>query len=501
MAKHSRTDMAKESSQSHVAPAFEVKKSRPVHKGLIIGLGVLAAAVASVYVGGAIYFMSHFFPNTTMGSLDLSLNTVSEASGKIDTIARDFTLHVSGQGLDFTIDSQDSGIEVDSLKVSATALDSENAWIWPVALFEDHDVSSFLEFSSSKTSLQDVVYREVGAFNQSAEPSQDAYVFYNKSSLQYEVAREVVGTQLDPEKVLSACLQSITNLESSVPLTSEHILQPALTSQDEGLQKSASDANALITCNFTLKVAGSDMVIQEINGNLISTWISFDETGVPTLDSEAMKSWVSAFADSLNTIGSERTYTRPDGKEVTASGGDYGWVVDESVVEETILESIVNGTTGDVYIDCVEYGNGWTAIGQDWGAYIDVDLSEQWAYYINADGEVLWDSPVITGLPDGKNNTPTGLYWLKAKQTNIVLVGKKDPETGEPEYRSPVDYWMPFKGNTYGLHDATWQAASYWGNNQAYTWAGSHGCVNLPLDAAAELYELVKVGDPVIVHW
>jgi lipoprotein-anchoring transpeptidase ErfK/SrfK len=30
---------------------------------------------------------------------------------------------------------------------------------------------------------------------------------------------------------------------------------------------------------------------------------------------------------------------------------------------------------------------------------------------------------------------------------------------------------------------------------------GSHGCVNLPYDAAQELYGMCQIGDVVIVHW
>ena len=55
---------------------------------------------------------------------------------------------------------------------------------------------------------------------------------------------------------------------------------------------------------------------------------------------------------------------------------------------------------------------------------------------------------------------------------------------------------MPFH-NGQGLHDATWRGA--FGGN-IYTYGGSHGCVNLPLDIAAQLYNLVYVGMPVIVH-
>ncbi len=38
-------------------------------------------------------------------------------------------------------------------------------------------------------------------------------------------------------------------------------------------------------------------------------------------------------------------------------------------------------------------------------------------------------------------------------------------------------------------------------NPDAYKTYGSHGCVNLPTDKAAEIYGIIQNGDPVIVHW
>jgi len=34
-----------------------------------------------------------------------------------------------------------------------------------------------------------------------------------------------------------------------------------------------------------------------------------------------------------------------------------------------------------------------------------------------------------------------------------------------------------------------------------YSYAGSHGCINLPREKAAELFDLVNVGDKVNIHW
>ena len=59
---------------------------------------------------------------------------------------------------------------------------------------------------------------------------------------------------------------------------------------------------------------------------------------------------------------------------------------------------------------------------------------------------------------------------------------------------------MSFIGSAIGLHDANWQASSSFSDPTAYTWTGSHGCVNLPPDKAAELFGILQVGDCVIVH-
>lgn len=56
---------------------------------------------------------------------------------------------------------------------------------------------------------------------------------------------------------------------------------------------------------------------------------------------------------------------------------------------------------------------------------------------------------------------------------------------------------MKFTNNSIGLHDASWRK-SYGG--EIYKTNGSHGCVNLPKEAAYQLYDMVNVGTSVIVH-
>jgi lipoprotein-anchoring transpeptidase ErfK/SrfK len=66
-------------------------------------------------------------------------------------------------------------------------------------------------------------------------------------------------------------------------------------------------------------------------------------------------------------------------------------------------------------------------------------------------------------------------------------------------YRQPVKYFMPFIGMGIGIHDATWQAA--FGGTRYRDGFGSHGCINVPLDKAEQLYNKINFEMPVIVYY
>ena len=135
---------------------------------------------------------------------------------------------------------------------------------------------------------------------------------------------------------------------------------------------------------------------------------------------------------------------------------------------------------------------------QEWGSeYLEVDLTSQYMWYVK-DGTVLLETDVVTGKPVSGMETPQGVYSILYTQQGVVLVGEINPSTGEPLYRTWVEYWMPFTQQGHGFHDADCQDA--FGGN-VYTYYGSHGCVNMPVDKAGELYAVLEAGTPVVVHY
>lgn len=117
--------------------------------------------------------------------------------------------------------------------------------------------------------------------------------------------------------------------------------------------------------------------------------------------------------------------------------------------------------------------------------YVEVDLSDQ-SVELYKDNDIILTTLCVTG----KDSTPTriGYFPIKYKTYDTYLKG--------PGYNSHVYYWMPFDGGI-GLHDAAWR--DEFGGDIHFN-NGSHGCVNMPHDAAKTIYENVSTGTKVLVH-
>jgi lipoprotein-anchoring transpeptidase ErfK/SrfK len=112
----------------------------------------------------------------------------------------------------------------------------------------------------------------------------------------------------------------------------------------------------------------------------------------------------------------------------------------------------------------------------------------------------VYDSPVVTGIQYlAADLTPAGTYHIYGKERDLTLTGSDT--TGS--WSDPVSYWMPFLRNqygSYGFHDASWRANSDFGNISPNSSDASHGCVELPLSAAAWLYNWASVGTAVTIE-
>jgi L,D-transpeptidase catalytic domain len=119
---------------------------------------------------------------------------------------------------------------------------------------------------------------------------------------------------------------------------------------------------------------------------------------------------------------------------------------------------------------------------------------------------VAMDFPVATGKKS--HPTPAGEFTIRAKEKNyssnlygkiydaldVVVVSDADtradqvPEGGRFE-GATMPYWMRLTDTGVGMH------VGYVPGRPA-----SHGCIRLKRDSATEIFELVKVGTPVVIE-
>lgn len=483
------------------AKEFEIKerffeRHPKAKKRILITTASVLGAVAAVYLIGVALFSFVMYPNSNIDSIDTSIKTPVPIQEELTALIDDYSITVRGDGMNSKFTSKDAGITVDSERVAQDALKSQNPWIWPYEVFLAHDNSRFLREAIQVHSLDDKLVAAVDEINADAVYPTNAFIQFVPEQSTFIIVPEVGGTILDPLKVIDLTVEGILNLDKSVNLGEDALVAPTILQDDENLLAALEEAIAILSINPTLNLDGTD--VYTIDASVIGPWVTVGEDFAVVFDPEAMDAWAQEISSSFNTVGTTRTYTRPDGKVVTVKGGTYGWKVDTTNLLTLVNDAFASKAPAVIEMPVTQSGTGYDmASGRDWGArYVDVDISEQYARFYDANGTLIWESPIVSGK-SGKTDTPTGVYTLNPKAMNITLRGPM--KNGEYEWESKVKYWMPFKGNSVGLHDAPWQSA--FGGQRYRQGFGSHGCVNLPSGKAAELYGLIQQGDVVVVHY
>ena len=483
------------------------KKTRSPKKRAAITIAGVAAVAAVGYGAGTIAFSNVLYPGTEVAGVDISLMDKDTAAAKINQEFSNYKLTVEGNDFSWSYKPNKDEVLVDADTTVQNILAANEAPAWPVKLAESISGKNKDERKNqvvlSGTFSTDAFLADLDAkvdeYNKGRSGAFDAPSAYDAQKGAFTIERAKQNVKINKEGLNQKAVAAIKALDSKLEMNEDDFDKLRVGFSDDQLKAACDEANKLIGTSVTLKMQGQE--VGKLDGAQMAKWIVFDDNLQPELDTKQMTEWAYGLDDNLDTAGTERTYTRPDGKKVTVSGGTYGWVVNSDELVRKIQDAVANKQTGDIEVPLKSKGDKFTKRGEpDWSAYIDIDLAEQHARLYDANGTLTWESGIISGNPNKGNETPTGVYRMNAIGKNFTLVGKKDPETGKPEYETPVAYWMPFVGSAIGLHDASWQTAGNFNDPEAYKRVGSHGCINLPPDKAADLYSKISEGIAVVVH-
>lgn len=461
-----------------------VKKQKS-RKGLWITLSLIVIALVVAYGVGATYFQSHFLPNTVFEDQNLGCKTVDQANATLDSKVLDSEQTIQeGNETIATFTPKEAGISIDIATTLKNQLKGQNALMWPIAFFE----STNQKLSKDGITIDDNTYKsffdQLGLDNDSRQKSEDAHIEAGDKG--FEIVPEVSGTQVDPEKLKEAIVSNFGEGKNTIDLTKTYY-PVAVTKDDDKLKSQLEELNDKQNSVVTIAYNGLD---EEVPTEDVHDWIYIENDEIK-FDYSKITAYAEAFSDKVSTYKKTRKFKSTNDGEVEIKPGTYGWTLSSSDLADKLYAQLNKGEDGT--IQPTINGSGLTGTGDDIGnTYIEVSIKDQHMWYYK-DGKLALDTPVVTGHPE--TPTVTGAFYVWEKERDAILRGENN-RTGQ-DYESPVDYWMPFNWNGYGIHDSPWQPA-YGGDN--WKIRGSNGCVNTPPEVMAKLFDTVEIGTPVLVY-
>ena len=258
-----------------------------------------------------------------------------------------------------------------------------------------------------------------------------------------------------------------------------------LNAQMKALQPYMETSIELVFCGGRRHTMTPGEIIRALKVDLkgAETTASIDEAGLETVLAEIIE------AEGADGLEAKYGNVRNTREYLYLVASDTGYILDRNkLMLETaaLLESCTDGSVEGIYDYTwwLRKTYGWMG-NVEFCVEVSVDNQYVWFYY---DGQLLTETPVVTGDVATVCDTPKGAYRVSYKTSDVYLQG--------PTWYDHVDFWIPYFGN-YGIHDSDWRD-EYGGD--IYLTSGSHGCVNTPWEAVSIIYEHAYAGMPVVVR-
>lgn len=449
---------------------------------LFWGAALAAAGIGGFYLSAAQAYRTVFFPHTFINGVDVSNRSLEEAAAMIWGRAKEYCLEIETRTGTERLEGKDFGLAILPGAEAFMALEEQKPYEWGLYLGRRREFQIPAEITYDQAAFR-AAARELDCMKpERMESPADACLSPYISGTGYEIVPEKQGTALDQDRTEEVLREAVETLEDRISLEQAGCYRkPSVDAQDPSLAAERDARNRYVNLTVTYSFGAETQVL---DGSLISQWLV--KTGDQiSLDEGKVREYVAGLAGRYDTAGQARPFETSYGQTVTVAG-DYGWRIDqerEAAELTALLHSGQSAVREPVYASrAAAYGS------RDYGnTYVEVNLTAQ-HLFLYQDGARLMESDFVSGNQARGYDTPPGIFSLAYKQRNAVLRG--------PGYASPVKFWMPFNGGI-GFHDAGWRS-SFGGT--IYKRNGSHGCINMPYEAAKVLFENVYLGIPVICY-
>ncbi|MEY8356047.1 peptidoglycan binding domain-containing protein [Lachnospiraceae bacterium 54-53] len=443
---------------------------------------IVIASVILVYLLVSLYFMNHFFVNTTVNEVDVSLKTGEDADRIMRAYVKNYSLCLMERnGEKEEITGREIGLKYKEENSMKEILGRQNSLKWIVTFFRVRKLYACDLFTYDEKALENKI-NGLNCLNNNRIRPENVGFHYSGGS--YELVKEVYGNIIRRERLNAVIRTGISRGETVFDLNETLCYEnPEYTLNSPKTLHTGDLLNKYVSTSITY-VFGSKK--ETLDGNIIHLWLRVNDELEVEINKSSAAEYVRGLGKKYDTVGIARSFQTSLGKVIEVNGGIYGWKINQSAETEALLENISHGLV--IFKEPVYTQTAVSREGNEIGnTYVEINITRQHLWFYK-DGKLIAHGPVVTGNPGRGNATVVGTYMLNYKQRDALLTG--------PGYAAATKYWMPFYGNI-GVHDASWR---YSFGGEIYKRNGTHGCVNAPLYLAKVIFEHISEGIPIICY-
>ena len=468
-------------------------------------IGAVCALVLVVICAGIVYaanYSGRALPGTTVAGTPVAGMTRDQVISAVNERADATTVTLTVEGKPTEASLNEAGVTVEADETADAAMKGSTSLpAFVSAIFSKRDVEPVLTVS-------DESIKKLAATANSTLTSEmkDASVIVAEDGESFTVTPAQNGNGVSTEDVASAVKQAGTTLTSVTQDVSVRQMEPSITT--ENAEAVAEKANALLDTPIEIS-DGIDTFTAERSDKV--KWVEFltkDDGSLddPSIDAVKVADWVNALAaktdvkpenrvDNVDSEGNVLTVAREGKKGLKTNNTEQ--------ITKDVVAAMTDGKAyeGLFHYDDVEPGSETKQVAEGTENLVyQAAEGEKWVDVNLTDNSVTaYVGGKVAGGPfymvPGAPETPTivGTFHVYLKYDVQTMRGENADGT---KYETEGVPWVTYFSGGYAMHGAPWRSSFGWSG-----YGGSHGCVNMPVDAAKFIYDWTDMGDTVVVHY
>lgn len=379
----------------------------------------------AIYILGAKFFETHFFPRCTINGESAAFATPQEMISFFADKQNGYIINIHGVK-DEQINGADCDVRTNEEDVFTPLLKEQNPYKWILFPKVEYNDVKVAEISKKKVKKQAQYLYCLN--NPYPKASKNAKCIYNSSSERFEIKKEEYGTKVDQKAFYKNLYSNMEMLNEDMNLEDGSYVSPEITSSSERLNATVNMLNTCLDATITYILPDGN---KDIPSDSVAQWVSADKNLDIHYSDRKICQYLYKLDDSYNTINKEKQIKTPDGKTVSISAGDYGWGIDIEKEIKELKKDLKNGQP--VKRTPVLINKSYNS-----NTYIEIDVPQKKAYmYVK--GRLVY-----SGKFTSKKSMPSGKYNLIIKNNRVHfgtagLEKKNFPDINDEEYNEFVE--------------------------------------------------------------